>query len=89
MPSPVSGAGEKDSLIADLALSTFALWLSRSPVVSGPHLLPTAICLLSFSLEWLIAYFTQHLLLSTDLLIADFALYFLAGRKFKIQDPNT
>jgi len=32
MPSPVSGAGEKDSLIADLALSTFALWLSRSPV---------------------------------------------------------
>ena len=36
MPSPVSGAGEKDSLIADLALSTFALWLSRSPVDSGP-----------------------------------------------------
>ena len=36
MPSPVSGAGEKDSLIADLTLSTFALWLSRSPVDSGP-----------------------------------------------------
>ncbi len=26
-----------------------------SPVVVVPHLLPTAICLLSFSLEWLIA----------------------------------
>ena len=36
MPSPVSGVGEKDSLIADFALSTFALWLSRSPVDSGP-----------------------------------------------------
>ena len=36
MLSPVSGAGEKDSLIADLALSTFALWLSRSPVDIGP-----------------------------------------------------
>jgi len=32
---------------------------------------------------------TQHLLLSTDLLIADFALYFLAGWKFKIQDLTT
>jgi len=29
---------------------------------------------------------TQHLLLSTDLLKADFALYFFAGWKYKIQD---
>ncbi len=43
----------------------------RSPVVVVPHLLPTAICLLSFSLEWLIAVF---------------AFNFCAGWKIKIQD---
>ena len=49
----------------------FCSLVVRSPVVSGPRLLPTAHCLLSFSLDWL---------------IADFAHYLLAGWKFKIQD---
>jgi len=51
-PSRASGSNDRGPEVLEGREDLFFL---PRPVVSGPHLLPTAICLLSFSLDRLIA----------------------------------